>query len=165
MPVRSINLKLLIPRSEADTSLRQALWTTHAEVNAATKYYECQLLRIRADAFEAATDEGDEIRKMSRAEAETTALAMARSAQRTNFQRLNGNTTMAEPVRAIVTAVPISSLACANRSRQASNRNRRRLGIPGESTPRRVGISCRFDPRCVGWPVGTAEPSPALALA
>ena len=40
MPVRSFNLKLVVPRGSDDRMLRQALWTTHAEVNAATKYYE-----------------------------------------------------------------------------------------------------------------------------
>ena len=53
MPVRSFNLKLVVPRGSDDRMLREALWTTHAEVNAATKYYEERLLCLRAMPYEA----------------------------------------------------------------------------------------------------------------
>ena len=56
MPVRSFNLKLVVPRGSDDRMLREALWTTHAEVNAATRYYEERLLCLRAMPYEATVD-------------------------------------------------------------------------------------------------------------
>jgi hypothetical protein len=85
MPVRSINLKLIVPRSEHGESLRRSLWTTHDEVNAATRYYDQQLLNLRAAIYESVTTE--EKRFVSQEEAEATALAAAREAQRANMER------------------------------------------------------------------------------
>src|SRR3954463_15903346 len=52
MPVRSFNLKLVVPRGSADRVLREDLWTTHSEVNTATRYYEERLLCLRAMPYE-----------------------------------------------------------------------------------------------------------------
>jgi IS605 OrfB family transposase len=51
MPTRSIKLKLVIPRdsSAAAVSVRRALWTTHAYVNAAVRYYTELLLELRQE--------------------------------------------------------------------------------------------------------------------
>ena len=93
MPVRSFNLKLVVPRGSDDRMLRQALWTTHAEVNAATKYYEERLLCLRAMPYEATSDtEVNGRRVVVLEEAEGAALCMARVAQRANLDR-DGDTT------------------------------------------------------------------------
>src|SRR3954469_6141529 len=91
MSVRSFNLKLVVPRGSADRVLREALWTTHAEVNAATRYYEERLLCLRAAPYEvtSATEENGR-RMVSLEEAEKAALSMARAAQRANLDRDNG---------------------------------------------------------------------------
>jgi hypothetical protein len=90
MPVRSFNLKLAVPRGSADRMLREALWTTHAEVNAATRYYEERLLCLRAAPYEVAEEK--ERRLVALEEAEGVALRMARAAQRANLDR-DGDTT------------------------------------------------------------------------
>jgi len=90
MPVRSYNLKLVVPRGSADRTLREALWTTHAEVNAATRYYEERLLRLRAEPYE--VTERTERRIVGLEEAETAALCMARTAQRVNLDRAGSDT-------------------------------------------------------------------------
>ena len=88
MPVRSYNLKLVVPRGDDALSLRAALWTTHAEVNAATRYYEERLLLMRAAAYEiASADDASGRRLVTLAEAEAASLAMARDAQRANRAR------------------------------------------------------------------------------
>jgi hypothetical protein len=55
MPVRSANLKLVVPRSPSGAALLQALWTTHAEINAASHYYEAGLLLLCAGGYESLT--------------------------------------------------------------------------------------------------------------
>src|SRR5690349_11469289 len=87
MTVRSVNLKLVVPRDEAALGLRQALWVTHAEVNAATCYYERWLLLIRAGAYEQSGDAQDEHRAVSLEEAAQRSLQAARAAQRANQAR------------------------------------------------------------------------------
>ncbi|KAB2892242.1 MAG: hypothetical protein F9K32_00610 [Desulfobulbaceae bacterium] len=47
MPVRSINLKIVISRNTQGEKSRQSIWTTHAAVNDAVRYYEEQLLIMR----------------------------------------------------------------------------------------------------------------------
>jgi hypothetical protein len=85
MPVRSIKLKLVVPRGSAGASLRQALWLTHEEVNKATSYYEQRLLLMRALPYEtSATDEGD---KVTLEVIQRQALEVARTAQRENLDR------------------------------------------------------------------------------
>jgi hypothetical protein len=64
MPVRSFNLKLVIPRGSADRMLREDLWTTHAEVNAATRHYEEQLLCLRAAPYEVSSATAVDGRRM-----------------------------------------------------------------------------------------------------
>jgi hypothetical protein len=89
MPVRSVKLKLIIPRGPAATSTRLALWTTHAEVNAATSYYERQLLVMRALPYEVPDPDaiGDK-HQITLGEAEAQLLAVSREAQRRNRRRL-----------------------------------------------------------------------------
>lgn len=83
MPVRSINLRLVIPRSPAGAPLRRSIWTTHAEINAAARYYEENLLRLRAEGYEARpSGEAAEPRRVSLEEAKGLALATGRAAQR-----------------------------------------------------------------------------------
>ena len=52
MPTRAIKLKLVVRRTKAESKLRQTIWTTHAEVNAAARYYESRLLLMRGQSFE-----------------------------------------------------------------------------------------------------------------
>lgn len=56
MPVRSIKLKLILPRHEEASHVTRSLWTTHAAVNAAVAYYESRLLLMRAAPY--ATNDG-----------------------------------------------------------------------------------------------------------
>jgi len=68
--------------------LRESLWTTHAEVNAATRYYEERLLCLRAASYEiASATETNGRRVVTLEEAEEAALCMARAAQRSNLAR------------------------------------------------------------------------------
>ncbi len=47
---RSITLRVHLSRRAANSHVAQALWTTHAEVNAAVRYYEARLLAMRQQA-------------------------------------------------------------------------------------------------------------------
>lgn len=88
MPVRSINLKLIIPRGVDRLALRQSLWTTHAEVNAATRYYEEQLLVFRATPYERSAEGGQSPPVMLEAnEMLRMALSAARKQQKENLTR------------------------------------------------------------------------------
>ncbi|HJU20621.1 MAG TPA: type V CRISPR-associated protein Cas12b [Stellaceae bacterium] len=89
MPVRSINLKLIVPRGVTGVDLRQSLWDTHAAVNAATRYYEERLLPLRGLLYELRADDTsqNERRQVPQAEVERQALALAREAQRANLAR------------------------------------------------------------------------------
>src|SRR5690349_4673640 len=88
MPVRSFNLKLVVPRGPADSPLREALWTTHAEINAATRYYEERLLCLRGAPYEVSSPaEASGRRLVTREQAEAAALELARTAQRANRSR------------------------------------------------------------------------------
>ena len=60
MPTRSIKVKLFLPRGEAGQSLRQSLWATHAAINAATKFYEQQLLLMRGESYVTGDEEVEE---------------------------------------------------------------------------------------------------------
>lgn len=77
MPVRSINLKIVVPRS-GDRAAAQALWTTHAEVNAAVAYYERLLLACRQTAYRMPD------REVTEAEQTEAALQMIRAARLSN---------------------------------------------------------------------------------
>lgn len=86
MPVRSVKLKLVIPRSPDHAAIRAALWTTHAEVNAAADYYGRQLLVMRALPYELpGVAEGK--RQIGQVDAEAHLLAAAREVQRRNRRR------------------------------------------------------------------------------
>jgi len=47
MVTRAVNFKIIVPRGKKDQSAAQALWTTHREINQATRYYEELLLSLR----------------------------------------------------------------------------------------------------------------------
>ena len=47
MVSRAVNFKIIVPPGKKDRSAAQALWTTHREINQATKYYEELLLSLR----------------------------------------------------------------------------------------------------------------------
>jgi len=86
MPVRSIKLKLVVPRTEAGRGLRASLWTTHEEVNAATRYYEQWLLVLRGLPYETAA-RGEQGGGVSADAIRAQALAAARAAQLANLER------------------------------------------------------------------------------
>ncbi|MBM3539290.1 MAG: hypothetical protein FJX55_15845 [Alphaproteobacteria bacterium] len=95
MPVRSINLKLLIPRDDSHASLRQTLWVTHSEVNAATRYYEEQLLALRAEPYERGqTSSNQPASKVTPEEARALALSVARARQAENLRRAGSASTV-----------------------------------------------------------------------
>ena len=47
MVTRAVNFKIIVPCGKKDQSVAQALWTTHREINQATRYYEELLLSLR----------------------------------------------------------------------------------------------------------------------
>lgn len=57
MPIRSIRVKLVVPRGDDGRPLRQSLWATHDAVNAATKFYEQRLLLMRGQSYVTADGE------------------------------------------------------------------------------------------------------------
>jgi hypothetical protein len=83
MATRTVVLKLVVPRVETPTAIgvRQALWRTHAEVNAATAHYERHLLLMRGARYQT----GDTT--VSDTDARAALIAHARSTQTTNIRR------------------------------------------------------------------------------
>lgn len=51
MPVRSIKLRLVVPRHPSELHAAQALWSTHRLVNEAVAFYERMLLLLRGEAY------------------------------------------------------------------------------------------------------------------
>lgn len=47
MPVRSIKLRLVVPRAQAKIQAAKALWSTHSLVNEAVAYYERMRWHVR----------------------------------------------------------------------------------------------------------------------
>ena len=47
MVTRAINLKVIVPRQADEAGSATAIWSTHREVNLATRYYEEMLLTLR----------------------------------------------------------------------------------------------------------------------
>ena len=47
MVTRAINLKVIVPRQVDEAGSAAAIWSTHREVNLATRYYEELLLTLR----------------------------------------------------------------------------------------------------------------------
>ena len=47
MVTRAINLKVIVPRQADEAASAAAIWSTHREVNLATRYYEELLLTLR----------------------------------------------------------------------------------------------------------------------
>ncbi len=68
MPTRAINLKLVVPRGHHGNGETAALWTTHRETNAGTRYYETRLLAMRQATY--LTADGTVEEKEVKAEAE-----------------------------------------------------------------------------------------------
>ncbi len=61
MPTRTINLKMVLNRSDEGLELRQALWTTHEEMNIAVRKIEEFLLLCRGKAYWTIDEKGDEL--------------------------------------------------------------------------------------------------------
>lgn len=57
MPVRSINLKIVLSRNSRGEKARQSIWRTHAAVNNAVRYYEEQLLIMRGIGYQFSEEE------------------------------------------------------------------------------------------------------------
>jgi len=86
MAIRSINLKMIVPkRREESTTLRQRLWTTHQVVNQAAAEIERVLLLCRGRGYW--TSETDAV---SAQEVQRDALAFARAVQRANAREGTG---------------------------------------------------------------------------
>ena len=51
MPVRSITVKLIVPRKKGHLESCRDLWSTHAAVNGAVEYYESLLLELRGGEY------------------------------------------------------------------------------------------------------------------
>lgn len=68
MPVRSITVKLIVPRRSEGLPEACDLWSTHVAINRAVAYYEGLLLEIRGDSYQCSDD------KLVNAEEVTAAL-------------------------------------------------------------------------------------------
>ncbi len=83
MPTRTINLKMVLGKKENTLELRQALWTTHREINNAVKKIEHILLLCRGASYRTLNDEGEVI-EIPESHVKEQALKMAREAQKKN---------------------------------------------------------------------------------
>ena len=66
MVTRAINLKVIVPRQADEAGSAAAIWSTHREVNLATRYYEELLLTLRQQPViyrDGMTQDADEARK------------------------------------------------------------------------------------------------------
>ena len=52
MALRTIQLRLVVPRKPEKNQKTLALWTTHDVINGAAAYYERQLVLMRQDDYE-----------------------------------------------------------------------------------------------------------------
>lgn len=52
MPVRSIKLRLVVPRAQTELQAAKALWANHTLINEAVAYYERMLLLLRGEAYQ-----------------------------------------------------------------------------------------------------------------
>lgn len=83
MATRTINLKMILPRKEEGLELRQALWTTHEEINKAVAHVERILLLCRGESYWTADAEGNDI-EVSKESVRRQTLKLARAAQKKN---------------------------------------------------------------------------------
>ena len=61
MPTRTINLKMVLGKKNDRAELRQALWTTHREVNHAVAKIEKMLLLCRGCEYRTIGPDGEEV--------------------------------------------------------------------------------------------------------
>lgn len=92
MATKTINLKMVIDRSDKPKAkeLRQALWTTHEEINKAVAQIEKTLLLFRGKSYLTKDDNNEEI-TISATEVQTEALQLARNIQNNNNNSILGN--------------------------------------------------------------------------
>lgn len=83
MPIRTVNLKLVLGKKSETAELRQALWFTHSIVNEAVARIEQLLLLCRGDAYWTVDIEGKE-KLIPEHEVNATALKLARTVQQKN---------------------------------------------------------------------------------
>ena len=114
MPTRAIKLKLVVPRSKTESKLRQTIWTTHAEVNAAARYYESRLLMMRGQSYESREE------KVSEEDVKSELLQMARNAQQQNLGRNQGcDDEVADLLRRLYEAIVPASVDKEGNAQQA----------------------------------------------
>lgn len=90
MPVRTVNLKLILGNSSKASSVRQALWITHQEVNCAVARLTETLLLCRGEEYWIREADGSE-RIVPRAHVRQEALAFARAVQQRNASPASGS--------------------------------------------------------------------------
>lgn len=83
MPVRTINLKLALGRSAANSEIREAIWTTHEAVNRGVARITDLLLLFRGQEYWTRDPEGGET-IVTESEVRAKALSLARAAQEAN---------------------------------------------------------------------------------
>lgn len=83
MPTRTINLKMVLGKKHDTVELRQALWTTHREINLAVAKLERTFLLCRGTEYRTTSPEGEDLLVTS-ASVVQEALYMAREAQKRN---------------------------------------------------------------------------------
>lgn len=83
MPVRTVNLKLILGKSPDSSAVRRALWTTHQEVNRAVARITDTLLLCRGEEYWIRQADGIE-RVVPRADVRRRALALSREVQQRN---------------------------------------------------------------------------------
>jgi hypothetical protein len=83
MPTRTINLKMVLGKKQDTEELRQALWTTHREINLAVAKLEKTFLLCRGAEYRTTSPGGEEL-LVTGASVVQEALYMAREAQKRN---------------------------------------------------------------------------------
>ncbi len=83
MPIRTINLKMILGSKDETKELRQALWATHKQINSAVAEIERVLLLCRGKSYWMVDEKGDEV-QIPESQVVQDALVMAREAQRRN---------------------------------------------------------------------------------
>lgn len=117
MPVRSINLKIIVPRQEHGRDIRRALWTTHASVNEAVRYYEERLLLMRGRSYRNERDE-----TIAADTVQESLLTLIREAQRANGlpEPLGADGEVTELVRELYESIVPSSVGKDGNAQQAN---------------------------------------------
>lgn len=118
MPVRSIKLKLVVPRHEKYSETRKSIWDTHNAVNLAVRYYEERLLIMRGTSY---TMADDQVVKQSKVQSQL--ISMVRRAQKTNGlpEPINSASKLTDLVRELYECIVPSAIGKDGNAQQANS--------------------------------------------